>query len=509
MPPSGISDGAWHVDGDPMEGALVTAAVKAALDPAALRAAHPRLDEIPFDARHRLMATLHDTAGGTIAHVKGAPERLLELCGRQMGSGGPGPIEEKGWRDALEDLTSEGQRVLAIAVREFGPGKRTLHLSDLESGLVLLGLVGLIDPPRREAMDAVRECHAAGIRVKMITGDHAGTARAIARQLGLTNRTDVATGRDLETLDFEALRRLAATTDVFARTSPEDKLRLVEALQADGAVVAMTGDGVNDAPALKRADVGVAMGLKGTEVAKEASEMVLADDNFATIVAAVREGRTVYDNVKKVLAWTLPTNGGEALCIITAVLLGLTLPITAVQILWINLVTSVGLGLTLAFEPTEPNAMSRPPRAPGEPLLSGTLAWRVVLVSLLFVAGAFGIFVWMLERGAEVEHARTAVVNTIVVMEIAYLFSVRYLALPSFTLKGATGTPAVWLGLAAIVALQLAFTYLPALQGWFGSRPLDLVEGAAVIGVGVAMFVLLEVEKAVRSSTRRFGFARG
>ena len=282
---------------------------------------------------------------------------------------------------------------------------------------------------------------------------------------------------------------------MFARTSPEHKLRLVEALQADGAVVAMTGDGVNDAPALKRADVGIAMGRKGTEAAKEAAEMVLADDNFASIVAAVREGRTVYDNLKKVIVWTLPTNMGEALTIVAAIMLGLTLPITAVQILWINMVTAVALGLTLAFEPTEPDAMRRPPRAADEPILSGFLVWRVVFVSLLVVAGAFGVFFWAERRGLPLENARTLVVNTIVVMEIFYLFSVRYLRLGSLTWQGVLGTRAVLTGVAGIVLLQLAFTYLPAFQLLFETRSVGITDGAVVLLAGVALFAVLEVEK--------------
>jgi magnesium-transporting ATPase (P-type) len=309
---------------------------------------------------------------------------------------------------------------------------RYLSFADVEDDATLLGLVGLIDPPREEAIAAVGECHSAGIRVIMITGDHGATAGAIARQLGLAEDPKVVTGQALESLD-PGPQDIARDTTVFARTSPEHKLRLVEALQATGAVVAMTGDGVNDAPALKRADVGVAMGIKGTEAAKEASEMVLADDNFASIVDAVREGRTVYDNLKKVIAWTLPTNGGQSFAIIAAILFGVTLPVTPVQILWVNMITAVTLGLTLAFEPTEPGAMRRPPRAPDEPFLSGFLVWRIVFVSVLFVIGAFGVFFWTLERGLPLELARTMVVNTIVVMQIFYLFSIRYAHGPSLT----------------------------------------------------------------------------
>jgi magnesium-transporting ATPase (P-type) len=390
-------------------------------------------------------------------------------------------------------------RVIAVATRELPHAVETLSSAEVERDLVLLGLLALIDPPREEAIAAVAECQAAGIRVKMITGDHAATAGAIARQVGLRGAGMVVTGRDLDTLDDATLHLRARESDVFARTSPEHKLRLVQALQAEGAVVAMTGDGVNDAPALKRADVGVAMGHKGTEAAKEAAEIVLADDNFATIVAAVHEGRTVYENVQKVIAWTLPTNGGEALTVIVAILLGVTLPLTPVQILWINMVTAVTLGLVLAFEPAEPDIMRRPPRAPSEPLLSRHLAWRVTLVSTLFMLAAFAIFEWSERRGLSLEASRTAVVNAIVVLEIAYLFSVRFQRRTSFTWRGAMGTPAVLIGVGAVAALQLAFTYAPPLQALFSTRPLDPIsDGLPILGVGISLMLVLEGEKHIR-----------
>jgi magnesium-transporting ATPase (P-type) len=331
----------------------------------------------------------------------------------------------------------------------------------------------------------------------MITGDHAATAGAIARQLGLGESPRVAEGAQLEGLDAAALRSLARDVAVFARTTPEHKLRLVEALQAEGAIVAMTGDGVNDAPALKRADIGIAMGDKGTEAAKEAAEMVLADDNFASIVAAVREGRTVYDNVVKVIGWTLPTNGGEALAIIAAIAFGLALPITPLQILWVNMVTAVALGLTLAFEPTEPGTMQRPPRPAGAPILSGYLVWRIVFVSLLVVVGVFGMFFWAESRGLGNETARTIAVNTIVVMEVFYLFSVRYVHGTSLTLRGVVGTPAVLIGVTVVIAAQAALTYWPPLQRIFETRPVGLADLAAIVGVGVALLLVIEVEKRV------------
>jgi magnesium-transporting ATPase (P-type) len=331
----------------------------------------------------------------------------------------------------------------------------------------------------------------------MITGDHAGTATAIAQQLGLADEPVTVTGQDLDGLDASAFRRTARDAVVFARTSPEHKLRLVEALQADGQVVAMTGDGVNDAPALKRADIGVAMGGRGSEAAKEAAAVVLADDNFASIVAAVREGRTVYDNLTKTIGWTLPTNGGQACAVIAAILAGVILPVTPVQILWVNLVSAAALGVTLAFEPTEPRTMLRPPRAPRAPILSAALLWQVAFVSLLFLAGAFTMFFGALERGLPVETARTAVVNTIVVMEIFYLFSVRYLRAPSLTFEGVRGTRPVLIAVAVVTVLQLIFTYAPFMATLFETRPVAFVHGVEIIAIGVALFAILEVEKLV------------
>ncbi|MCC7425282.1 MAG: cation-transporting P-type ATPase [Alphaproteobacteria bacterium] len=494
------ADGKWIVDGDPMEGALVALACKAGIEPTLVRKQLPRTDEIPFDARHRFMATLHHSHDGeAFIVVKGAPERLLEMCTSERGAQDIRPIDLGAWHAAADRLAARGQRVLAFATKAARPGQQDLEFADAQGGLVLLGCVGFIDPPRTEALEAVAECKRAGIRVVMITGDHAVTAREIGSQLGLGDAPAVRTGMTLDSLDNDGLREAARKTAVFARTSPEHKLRLVQALQADGLAVAMTGDGVNDAPALKRADVGIAMGRKGTEVAKEASEMVLADDNFASIVAAVREGRTVYDNIVKVIGWTLPTNGGEALTILAALALGLALPVTPVQILWINMVTAVALGLTLAFEPTEPGAMKRPPRARAEPILNADLAWRICFVSLLFVAGAFGIFYWAEARGAPIEEARTLVVNTIVVMEIFYLFSVRYVHGTSLTLQGVIGTPAVLAGVGAIVLLQLGFTYLPPMQAVFGSRPVSLADGMVVIAIGFAFLLIAEGEKYLRA----------
>lgn len=490
--------GHFSVLGDPMEGALLTLAEKAGFSLAQERAAHPRLDTIPFDAAHRFMATLHSVpAGGQIVFLKGAPERLLAMCSTVLTATGEAPVDPEFWDERIEAAAAEGQRVLGFAVGKVLPGTAQLRFDMLETGLVFLGLAGFIDPPREEAMAAVAECRSAGIAVKMITGDHGATAAAIARQLGLAQAPVVVTGVEIDGLSEDELRDVALKTSVFARTSPEHKLRIVRALQADGQVVAMTGDGVNDAPSLKQADVGIAMGRKGTEAAKEAAEMVLMDDNFASIVASVHEGRTVYDNIRKVIGWTLPTNGGEMLAVAMAILFGLALPMTPVQILWVNMIVTVTLGLVLAFEPPEPGVMKRRPRPRDQALITPFLLWRIVFVSVLFAAGAFGIYFYTLWHGASEAAARTNVVNTMTAMEMFYLFNVRYLHMTSFSLKGFMGTPAVLLAVAGLFLAQLAFTYLPFMNALFGTAPVSIGDGLATIAIGAVMLVILEVEKAL------------
>ncbi|GGH53060.1 carbonate dehydratase [Frigidibacter albus] len=489
--------GIWGVEGDPMEGALLAFAGKVLPEAASGWA---RLDEIPFDSRHRFMAVLNRGEDGVLVHVKGAPERVLNMCRDQSGAEGPEPIDRAHWHALAEEIAGQGQRMLALAVCT--PAGDSIDEHHIEGGLTLLGLVGLIDPPRPEAIAAVAECRAAGIRVKMITGDHAGTAAAIARMIGLENPARVLTGADLEALDDAALGAAVRETDVFARTSPEHKLRLVMALQAQGQSVAMTGDGVNDAPALKRADAGIAMGLKGSEAAKEAADLVLADDNFASIAAAVREGRTVYDNIKKVISWTLPTNGGESMTVIVALLLGLSMPVTAVQILWINLITGITLGLALAFEPTEPGTMRRPPRQRSEPILSGALVWHVVLVSALFLAAVFGMFAYAMDRGYPLALAQTIAMNTLVVLEIFHLFFVRNLHGTSLTWAAARGTRVIWATVLGVTAGQFAITYIPLLQRVFGTQAVPLADGILIVAVGAAFFALIEIEKQIRLGLR-------
>jgi magnesium-transporting ATPase (P-type) len=491
--------GVWTVEGDPMEGALLAFSCKMGIDIRNEQVAWSRTDTIPFDAKHRFMATLnHDHEQHALIFVKGAPERILAMCARQSAGGHTESLNKEYWLKKADSIAALGQRVLAFAIKPVKPEHAILEHTDVEHELTLLGMTGMIDPPRAEAIAAVTECHAAGIRVKMITGDHAKTAAAIGKQIGLQNPVTVLSGNDLDGMDDTALKAAVLDCDIFARTSPEHKLRLVMALQSHDMTVAMTGDGVNDAPALKRADVGIAMGRKGSEAAKEAAELVLADDNFASIASAVREGRTVYDNIKKVISWTLPTNAGEAMTIIVALLFGLTLPVTPIQILWINLITAATLGIALAFEPTEENTMRRPPRARKETLLSGELVWHIVLVSILFLCGVYGIYTYAIDRNYSVELARTLAVNTLVVMEIFHLFFIRNIYGASLTWKAVRGTKVVWMTVIVITVAQLAVTYLPPLQAIFGTQAVSFWDSLLVIGIGVALFAVIETEKQIR-----------
>jgi magnesium-transporting ATPase (P-type) len=500
----------WRVEGDPMEGALMALAGKISGEgPEPLRG-WTRTDTIPFDAAHRYMAVLHhDHEGHACIHVKGAPEMVLAMSTNQHSAdGGTEPLNQDYWHEMVERLAGGGQRVIAVASRSVPQDHIVLNTTDVDGQLTLVGLIGFIDPPRAEAIDAVAECHAAGIRVKMITGDHAATARAIARQIGLQNTERVLTGADIEAMDDASLTDAVVGIDIFARTSPGHKLRLVTALQARGLTVAMTGDGVNDAPALKRADAGIAMGIKGSEAAKEAAELVLVDDNFASIAAAVREGRTVYDNIKKVISWTLPTNAGEALTIVVALFAGLALPITAVQILWVNLVTAITLGLALAFEPSESGTMRRPPRPRDEPLLTGELVWHIVLVSGLFLVAVYGIYTYAIDRGYESALAQTLALNTLVVLEIFHLFFIRNIHGTSLTWAAARGTPVVWACVIAVTGAQFVITYAPPLQAVFGTQAVPLHDGLLVVAVGAVFFALIEVEKQMRLTFLRPGRAR-
>ena len=490
----------WQCEGDPMEGALLAVAGKLGYELHDTRRHWQRTDAIPFDARYRFMATLnHNHEGAAGIFLKGAPEQVLDMCHAQLSaSGETETLDKDHWLQAVEKIAAKGQRVLALAWRDCAVTQMTLEHAELRENLIFLGLVGMIDPPRAEAIQAVAECHHAGISVKMITGDHAKTASAIAQQIGLGNTQRVLTGTDIDTLDDTALRQAVSECDVFARTSPEHKLRLVTALQAQGLTVAMTGDGVNDAPALKRADAGIAMGQKGSEAAKEAADLVLADDNFASIVAAVHAGRTVYDNLSKVISFMLPVNGGEAISLVLALLLGLALPISPTQILWVNMIGSVVLAVTLAFEPAEANVMRRPPRNPATPIISGFLLWRVLFVSALFASGIFVQFNLAIAGGADEALARTVAVNTLVAMEVFYLFSIRYSQGTSISWRGVLGTPSVLVALVGVTVAQLIFTYLPAAQRVFETRSLSLGDLLGIGATGIVVLLIIEIEKYIR-----------
>ncbi|PPK50711.1 cation-translocating P-type ATPase [Marinobacter persicus] len=502
-------DGLPVIHGDPMEAALKVFARKAEFDVETITDDWPRVDEVPFDTELRFMATLHhDHHGHGTAYLKGAPEKILDMCRKEVSDSGElVDLDREKWERLVTGMARDGLRVLALARRPMAIGTTELVIEELSEGAELLGLVGLMDPPRHEAIRAIKDCHLAAIRVKMITGDHALTACAIARKLGLRNPDKVLTGRELDQLSDQQLEALVGEVDVFARTSPEHKLRLVKALQALHGVVAMTGDGVNDAPALKRADVGIAMGVKGSEAARQAASVVLLDDNFVSIAAAVREGRAVYANLRKGIAFLLPINGGESVSLVAALLLGLTLPISALQILWVNMVSSVVLAMTLAFEKPEPNVMEQPPRSRDQSLLAGFVVWRVVFVSLLFLAGIFGAWFWGMHQFADQTVARTLAVNTLVAMEVFYLFAVRYLDTASVTLRGVLGTPSVLIAVSAVVVLQLLFTFTPWFQVTFGTAALSLAQLAFCSLTGVAVLLILELETLIRG--RLFRAARG
>ena len=509
------SDEQWKLDGAPTEGALVAVAMKAGLTHDQVNKDYPRLNLMPFSSEKKFMATLNRSQkNGEIIILKGAPERILERCSLQRHAQEDKPIDQDFWKEEGEKIASKGQRLLAVAVKPADQGIKEIRDKDVEQGFILLGLLGIIDPPREEAIEAaakligdcvsVGECRSAGIRVKMITGDHVLTALSIAEKLGIGDGKTALTGHDLEKKSDDELEKITPEIDVFARTSPEHKLRLVKALQARNHIVAMTGDGVNDAPALKRADVGVAMGRSGTEAAKEASDMVLADDNFASIASAVEEGRTVYDNLKKAILFILPTNGGQALVVIASIIMGIglidssghfSLPISPPQILWINMVTAVSLALALAFEPSEANVMKRPPRPSDEELVSGFLLWRVFFVSILLVIGALGHYQLVLAEGSSQNLASTAAINTLVMGQIFYLFNSRYIYEPSWNLKGLLGSRPVLISIGVLVILQLSFTYLPPMQFIFHTQGLGLWAWIKIFIFGIAVFYFVELEK--------------
>lgn len=495
----------WHAVGDPTEAALVVAARKAGIDRDRLLQRRPRVETLPFSSEIRLMATVHETPDGREMIAKGATESIVELCTQQLDSDGRRqPLAATQALRIASELGARGMRVLAVAAAPVSASADVEH----PRGLTLLGLQAMIDPPRPEAVAAVRACRRAGIAVKMITGDHPATAAAVAEQVGLI---DAAAGGDgiaaisgarLAGISDAELDDVAQERQVFARVSAEQKLRLVGALQRGGQIVAMTGDGVNDAPALRRADVGVAMGRGGTEVAREAAEIVLSDDNFATIEAAVEEGRHTYDNLTKFILWTLPTNLGEGMLILAAISAGVTLPVLPIQVLWINMTTAVLLGLTLAFERIEPGVMSRPPRDPRAPLFPRTLLWRMLLVSAVLVCGAFWLFEVEQSGGAEISQARTVAVNVFVAVEMLYLISCRSLHGPARAL-GVLSNRWLLAGAASMAALQAAFTYMPAMNDIFHSAPPDPLSWLRVLGLATAGWGAVELQKHLHGGRRR------
>lgn len=494
--------GVWILSGEPTEGALVTAAMKNGIDQKQIRKLFPRTDEIPFESRNKFMATLHhDHQRNGYIYIKGAPEVVLTRCTRQKSGLKINPLDLRYWRESMESIAAKGQRLIAFACKYTTEDHRELHFDDLNTDLILLGVMGMFDPPREDAIRAVASCKTAGIRVKMITGDHTTTAWAVAGLMGIGGSGSLISGQQLEETDDNEIRDIVSRTDVFARTTPEHKLRLVEALQADGQIVAMTGDGVNDSPALKRADIGIAMGQKGSDAAKEASKMVLTDDNFASIVHAIEEGRTVYDNLIKAIIFSLPTNGGEAFSIVIAVIAGLELPLTPVQILWVNMITAVTLALALAFEPPEPGIMERSPRKPNQPILTGFLIWRILFVSTILVAGTLGHFIILYNRGEPVQLCRSAALNTLVAGELVYLFNSRYKTGPSWNLKGLTGSKAALIASGFLILFQGLLIYLPFFQHLFEIVPIRSPEWLRIAVFVTGLFLVVEFEKLI---IRRF-----
>ncbi len=495
-------NGQWIAVGDPTEAALVVLGSKASITREVENELMPLVDMLPFSSDNQYMATLHRNNSGMRIYMKGGVEAVAERCDFMLGPDGEHiPVDRPQIHRAAESMSSQGWRVLTCAHMDIQTHQHGISHDDVARGFVFCGLVSMIDPPREEARSAISECQAAGIKVKMITGDHASTAATIASDLGLQGKEESGklvslTGAQLSTMSQEEFDAAAEDVAVFARVSPEQKLRLVESMQSRGHVVAMTGDGVNDAPALKAANIGIAMGQSGTDVAKDASSMVLTDDNFATIVAAVEEGRTVYDNLLKFIVWTIPTNLGEGLVIVAAVAMGMELPILPVQILWINMTTAVILGLPLAFEPIAPDTMSRPPRDPKAPLISVHLVMRTVFVGSMLLVASFGVFLWEVNTGHSLALARTSATNAFVVMQMFYLFNCRTLSLSKPT--SLFSNVYLWYGTGLMLLLQVAFTYVPFFNVAFHSAPVGITSWTTIITGGVLLYALVELEKYLR-----------
>ncbi len=501
----------WDIQGDPTEAALLVSAHKAGLHHLAAMNGHPRIDAIPFESSHQFMATLHhDTAGDVHPiYLKGALEKLLARCDAAYDTHlNRVPLNPAAIHQAVERFTARGLRVLAFVRGEHAEAERTLAHHHIREGLTFIGLQAMLDPPRPEAIAAVARCRQAGIQVRMITGDHKGTAAAIARQVGLVDADQpllILDGRELDECDSTHGSQRVAKTVVFARVAPEQKLGLVKTFQQQGHIVAMTGDGVNDAPALQQANIGVAMGITGTDVSKEAADMILTDDNFATIAAAVEEGRGVYDNLVKFITWTIPTNIGQGLVLMTAILAGIELPILPVQILWLNMTTAVLLGLPLALETHEADIMRRQPRSPEQSMLTGQLLFRTVLVGLLLTLAAFGLFQWELMQGETLAKARTAAVNAFAIGQSFYLFNCRSLTRSMFRL-GLFSNLWVYGGIAAMMLAQAAFIYLPVMNWVFHTEALGGEEWLLGTASGLLIYTVVGIEKFIQNlAGRRHG----
>ena len=487
--------GLWGITGGPTEGALKVLAAKAHLAPVMTTL----INKIPFDSQYKYMSTHYQIGSEEQILITGAPDVIFALCAEQQTRNGPEAFNRAYWEAEMERYARQGLRMVAAAFKPAQEGQALTH-DALNHGLIFLGIAGMMDPPRPEAIDAIHACQQAGIRVKMITGDHPQTAMSIGQMLGITNSAQAVTGYQLEHMDDGELAKAAVEYDIFARTSPEHKLRLVKALQEQGEIVGMTGDGVNDAPALRQADVGIAMGIKGTEVTKEAADMVLTDDNFATIASAVKEGRRVYDNLKKTILFIMPTNLAQGLLIVIALLAGNIIPLTPVLILWMNMATSATLSFGLAFEAAERNIMRRPPRQTGQHVMDAYAVWRVAFVGTLIAVAAFALEAWLAPRGHSAEFIRTVLLQMLVCAQWVYMINCRNTE--GFSLnRGLLANKGIWLVTGVLLLLQLAIIYLPFMQMLFGTEALPLRYWGVTLGMASAMFFIVEIEKRL---TRRF-----
>ncbi len=492
------SSGEWKLTGTPTEGAMLTMSHKGGLKDFKPE----RVDSIPFESDHKYMATLNKVDDKQMVFVTGAPEQVIDMCTRQLSEKGAQDIDRDFWEEKMEAAAANGNRLIGVAFNEADKNRTEIDKDDCEHNKIFLGLVGIIDPPRDEAVDAIKECKEAGVQVKMITGDHVITAKAIGKDIGIGDGEKALSGKELEEMGDDQLREVVDEYDVYARTTPEHKLRLVKALQANNKLCAMTGDGVNDAPALKKANIGIAMGIKGTEVSKDASEMVLADDNFASIANAIEEGRTVYDNIRKALLFILPTNGAESLVLMAAILIGMAMPITPLQILWVNMVTAVTLALAIAFEPMEEKVMERPPRKPDEPILGGLFIWRIAFVSFVIGGLTLGVFNYFEQTmGADTGIARTVAVNTLVAGQLFYLFNCRQIKTPALS-RDFFGNKYVFFAAGALVLLQLFFVYVPFMNTFFDTAPIEGHYWWYSLAGGLIVFAVVELEKIIIQKRR-------